>query len=142
MMAVFGALCIVTLLLVAWPVAMGLWPMLVVAMIHLAAVGWCFRRAWRNNWAREIFRVKGEVLTVERLTAGQPEKTEWPVAWARIEKHAGRFGETRLMLASQGRCQEIGAFLPAAERERLGAMLEQVLRHRSAWSGGQLIQVS
>ncbi|MEE4295450.1 MAG: DUF2244 domain-containing protein [Wenzhouxiangella sp.] len=142
MMAVFGALCLVTLLVVAWPVVMGLWPILVVALLHLLAVGWCFRRAWRSNWAREIYRLDEDAIVVEQLKVNQRLRTEWPVAWTWIRKERDRFGDLRCFLMSQGKQQEIGSFLPVSERERLAYMLDQRLRPRSAWSGGKPIQVS
>ncbi len=140
--AVFGGLCLITLLIVAWPVFMGLWPILVVAVLHLMAVGWCFRRAWRNNWAREIFRIDDEKLVVVQLKAGEQKHAEWPAAWTTVKKERGHFGEPRCFLVSHGKQQQIGSFLPASEREELIEMLDQLIRPRSAWSGEQLIQVS
>ena len=142
LMAVFGGLCVVTLLVVAWPVFMGLWPILIVALLHLVAVGWCFRRAWRNNWAREIYRIEQDKVIVERLRADERLQTAWPVAWTWVKTERSRFGELRCFLVSQGKQQELGSFLPVGERERLAHMLDQLLRPQSAWSGGKPIQVS
>ena len=142
LMAVFAGLCVLTLLVVAWPVAMGLWPILVVALLHLLAVGWCFRNAWRSNWAKERFTIANDQLVVEQFRAGHESSHEWPVAWTRVLQENGRFGEMHLFLASQGIRQEIGKFLPISERERLAAMLEQALQPQTAWSSVKPIQVS
>ncbi|MFW5816125.1 MAG: DUF2244 domain-containing protein [Wenzhouxiangella sp.] len=142
LMAVFGGLCLVTLLVVAWPVVMGLWPILVVALLHLAAVGWCFRSAWRRNWARERIRIDGERLIVEHFRAGHAAKSEWPAAWARVQTDRGRFADLHVYVSSQGRRQEIGAFLPVGERAQLARMLDRALRPQSAWDSAKPIQVS
>ncbi|MEM7053180.1 MAG: DUF2244 domain-containing protein, partial [Pseudomonadota bacterium] len=49
----FLMLSTVTLLVALWPTVMGYWPIMLVAFIHLAIVGWCFRLAWRGHWARQ-----------------------------------------------------------------------------------------
>lgn len=132
-MGVFAALCVVTLLVVAWPVMMGLWPVLLAALLHLAVVGWCFRSAWRGNWAREELRVEGDLLLVEHFRAGLRRKSEWPVAWSRVQMEEGRFGDVHVYVTSQGKRQEIGAFLPVSERTELARMVNDALRPRSAW---------
>lgn len=142
LMAVFAGLCLVTLLVVAWPVIMGLWPLLVVALLHLAAVGWCLRSAWRRNWARERIRLEGDRLIVDHFRAGREERSEWPAAWTRVRTERGRFAELRVFVSSRGRCQEIGAFLPVEERAELARMLDRALRPQSAWCSAKPIQVS
>ena len=142
LMAVFAGLCVLTLLVVAWPVLMGLWPMLAIAVLYLLAVGWCFRNAWRNNWAREIFRVNDDVMVVVHLSAKRQVTDRWPVTWTRLVREQGKFGEVHLVLMSQGKRQEIGGFLPVGERERLAVMLEHALRPKMSWSSVKPIQVS
>lgn len=142
LMAVFAGLSLVTLLVTVWPVLMGLWPILLAALIHLAIVGWCFRAAWRGNWARESLRIEGDDLVVEHFRAGHQSRTKWPVAWTRVYKEPGRLADLRVFVGSQGRRQEVGAFLPVGERAELAVMLEKALRARSAWGGSQTIQVS
>lgn len=142
LMAVFAGLCMVTLLVVAWPVLMGLWPILVVALLHLLAVGWCFRSAWRRNWARERIWIEGDRLVVEHFRAGHKERSEWPASWVRIETERGRFAELHVFVSNQGRRREIGAFLPVGERAQLARMLDRALRPQSAWGSATPIQVS
>ncbi|MFW6340386.1 MAG: DUF2244 domain-containing protein [Wenzhouxiangella sp.] len=142
LVAIFAGLCLVTLAVIAWPVVMGLWPMLVVAVLHLAAVGWCLRSAWRKNWARERIRVENDRLIVEHYRAGHQASSQWPVAWTRVQLEHDRSGDLRVFVTSQGRRQQIGAFLPVAERARLARMLDRALHPLSAWSGANSIQVS
>ncbi|MEE4638879.1 MAG: DUF2244 domain-containing protein [Wenzhouxiangella sp.] len=133
LMAVFAGLCLVTLLVVAWPVVLGLWPILVVALLHLVAVGWCFRSAWRRNWARERIWIEGDQLIVEHFRAGLITRNEWPAAWTRVKMQPGRFAELHVFVTNQGKSQEIGAFLPVKERAQLARMLGRALQSQSAW---------
>lgn len=131
--AVFAALCVVSLLVVAWPVFLGLWPVLLATLIHLAVVGWCFRAAWRGNWARERLAVEGDQLVVEQFRLGQLSRSEWPAAWTRVELSAGRCRELRAFVSSQGKRQEIGSFLPQTEREELVRMVRTMLQQQPPW---------
>lgn len=140
--AVFGGLCALTLAVVAWPVLMGLWPILLVALIHLAAVGWCFRLAWRGNWVRERLEIGRDRLVIEQFRLGHRSRRDWPVAWAQVQRGKGRFADLHVYVSNRGERQEVGAFLPVNERVELARMLENALWPRTAWRRGQSIQVS
>lgn len=140
--AVFGGICVVTLLVVAWPVFMGLWPLLLVALVHLFLVGWCLRLAWRGNWARETLRVDGDHLIVEQFRLGRQSRSTWPVSWTRVELIPGRLGEKQLFLAFGRRRLELGAFLPVNEREELANAAHHLLQEHAAESGLQTIRIS
>lgn len=130
--AVFAGLCALSLLVVAWPVILGLWPILLAAVLHLAVVGWCFRAAWRGNWARERLQLDGNRLIIEQFRLGRQARSEWPLAWTRIQPESGRFGELRVFVSHQGRRQEIGSFLPQSERAELADRLKSMLQYPSA----------
>ena len=140
--AVFGGICVVTLLVVAWPVFMGLWPILLAALLHLALVGWCLRAAWRGNWARERLRLEGDDLVVEQFRLGRKDRSRWPIAWTRVQLEPGRLGRQRLFVCFQGRKLELGSFLPVNEREELAGALHHMLSQRSAVTGLQTIRIS
>lgn len=140
--AVFGGICVVTLLVVAWPVFMGLWPILLAALLHLALVGWCLRAAWRGNWARERLRLEGDDLVVEQFRLGRQERSTWPIAWTRIQLVPGRLRKQRLFVCFQGRKLELGSFLPVNEREELAGALHHMLSQGSAVTGLQTIRIS
>lgn len=140
--AVFAGLCGVTLLVTAWPVFMGLWPILLAALLHLALVGWCFRAAWRGNWAREKLLIHDDALVVEQYRLGRQSRSEWPAAWTRVHLEPGRLGDVRVVIACQGRRQEIGSFLPVSEREELAIALKDMLNGCSAWDEPQTIRIS
>lgn len=139
---VFLGLSAVTLLIALWPLMLGFWPILLVAVVHLLIVGWCFRLAWRGNWARERLTVGSTDLSVEHYELRDRSQSRWPVAWVRIVQEPGAMGDVRLFLQCQGHRQEIGAFLPVTERMELARILKQCLRPHSAWSAGNQEQVS
>lgn len=139
---IFLGLSAVTLLVALGPLIMGLWVVMAIAIIHLVIVGWCFRLAWRGNWAREDLAVGSEELTVERFTASSRSVSRWPAAWVRVSIETGRLGEKHVYLSCQGRRQQLGAFLPVPERLELARLLSDCLRPRSAWSETQQPQVS
>ncbi len=132
----------VTLLIALGPLILGLWPILLVAVVHLLIVGWCLRLAWRGNWARERLTVSPDNLSVEHYELRNRSQTRWPVAWVRIVQEPGPLGDIRLFLQCQGDRQEIGAFLPITERLELARILKESLRPHTAWSADNQEQVS
>jgi uncharacterized membrane protein len=132
----------VTLLVAIGPLIVGLWPVMVVAVLHLVAVGLCLRLAWRGHWAREQILIGPEKLEVNRFFKGGEERGQFPLAWVRVIVEPGRLGERRIFLACQGRRLEIGAFLPVDERLQAAAEMNERIRPLSAWSHNNLEQVS
>jgi uncharacterized membrane protein len=132
--AVFLGLSAVVLLLALGTTIMGFWPILPVAVIHLILVGWCFRLAWRGNWARERFLIGRNDVVIEHYDIRRQSRSSWPSAWLRVRVEAGPLGEHRVVLTCQGRRQVIGSFLPVTERLELAEVLKRSLRPRSAWS--------
>lgn len=131
---IFLGLSAVTLLVALGPLIFGLWVIMAIAIVHLLIVGWCFRLAWRGNWAREELVIGPEELTVERFTAKARSVSRWPVAWVRVHVESGRLGEQFVYLSCKGRRQQLGSFLPVPERLELAQVLSDRLRCRSAWS--------
>jgi uncharacterized membrane protein len=131
--AVFLGLSAVTLLVALGPLFVGLWPILVIAIVHLSIVGWCLRLAWRENWARERLAVGPEWLTVEHFDLRNRARNQWPVAWVRVQTEPSRLDDVRVYLDCKGRRQQIGAFLPTSERLELAQALTKSLQPLSAW---------
>lgn len=128
----FLVLSTVTLLVALWPTVMGYWPIMVMALIHLAIVGACFRIAWRGNWMRQTVRIDSETVRIELRTAREHRQIEWPASWVRVE--VGRAGrEPRVDLCLHGRRIEIGHFVPADERLQAAELLREALAAYSAW---------
>lgn len=131
--AVFLILSLVMLLVALYPVMLGLWPVMVIAATHVVLVGWCFRQAWRGNWARQTLHFGTETVTITHRTARQYWTLEWPIVWLKLDHQSDHLGQPRLYLQLQGRSQEIGSFLPANERAELGTLLTDALSQRTAW---------
>ncbi len=132
--AVFLVLSAVMLMVALYPLILGLWPVMVIAMVHVALVGWCFRRAWRGNWARQVIHFGPETVTIVHLTAKETWQLEWPVSWLRLSQGLDRQGQPRVYLQRQGQKQEIGEFLPTQERHELQSLMKQALAQRTAWA--------
>lgn len=137
----FLVLSAVTLLVALLPTLMGFWPVLVVALVHLAIVGWCFRLAWRGNWARERIKIGPEITVVEHAALRERSASRWPTAWLKVE--VDRSGnEPRVYLSSHGRRQELACFVPPNERLEAARILDSGLRPFSARNPGIQAQAS
>ncbi|MCC5864899.1 MAG: DUF2244 domain-containing protein [Wenzhouxiangella sp.] len=130
---VFLLLSAVTLAVAVYPLILGLWPVMVVAVLHLLIVGWCLRLAWRGNWARERLLVGPEDLVVEHFDLRSQSKRSWPAAWVRVKVDRQAFGDATVVVSCQGESQRIGVFLPVNERLELARVLQQSLRAHTAW---------
>lgn len=133
--AVFLGLSAVTLLVALGPLLLGLWPIMLAAVVHLLVVGWCMRLAWRGNWARERLEIDRDRLRIDHFDVEQKTHSEWPSAWVRVEVEKQRMGERRVMVTCHGRRQSIGEFLPTAEKLALADALKKRLRAFDARSG-------
>lgn len=137
----FLVLSAVTLMIALLPTLMGFWPVLVVAVIHLAIVGWCFRLAWRGNWARERIEIGPEITLVEHAALHERSSSRWPTAWLKVEvDRSGR--EPRIFVSSHGRRQELARFVPPDERLEAARLLDSGLRPFSALNHGIQAQAS
>jgi len=122
----------VTLLVALWPTVMGYWPIMAVAVIHLAIVGWCFRLAWLGHWARQDIHINETTTSIEHCSKNKRQRIELPTQWLRVI--LDRTGmEPRLFLAAHDQRFEIGAFLPADERVEAAAILRRSITDFSAW---------
>ena len=142
LVAVFLGLSTVTLLVAVGPLILGLWPVMIVALAHLIAVGICLRMAWRGHWIRERIEIGPESLRVDRFSTRGATSKEWPLPWVRVNVEEGRLGEKHVYLACQGQRQELGAFLPIEERVKAAEELNHRIRPLSAWTQHNHEQVS
>lgn len=130
---VYLCLCAVTLLVAMLPAIMGFWPIIPIAIAHLLVVGWCLRRAWRGNWARERIEISAETVRVEHAALGDYSRLEWPTPWLKVYREMLPDGGIRVILGYHAQRIEIGAFLPYTERVELARALEAGLKPYSAW---------
>ena len=130
----FLLLSAVTLLVALLPTLMGYWPIMAIAIVHLAIVGWCFRLAWRGNWARQDITIDARRVRIESRTASGEQCHEWPTGWVRVVRDTHR-REPRILVGLHGRRIEIGRFVPADERIDAANRIMRALQPHSAWSG-------
>lgn len=131
----FLVLSAVTLLTALLPTLLGYWPVMVIAIVHLAIVGWCFRLAWRGNWARQDITVDAERVSIDICTAERQQHHELPTSWVRVERH-WHAGDPRVELVLHDRRIEVGSFVPADERYEAAGMIDRALRPHTAWRNG------
>lgn len=134
LMAVFLVLSAFTLMIALWPLMLGLWPVMLAALIHVVLVGFCFRAAWRGNWARQRISAEADGLSIEHYDAKITRRTQLPMEWLRVQMDSHRLGGTRVFLVERGHRHEVGRFLPDSERAELGPLLKRLLTPRSAWT--------
>lgn len=132
----FLVLSAVTLAVALLPTLLGYWPIMAIAVIHLAVVGWCFRLAWRGNWRRQEIRIGPQRLVFDDRSMHDEHHSEWPTCWVRVctERNGS---EPRVFLAHHGRRVEVGPFVPAGERLAAARALAKALRPHSAWSDNE-----
>lgn len=129
----FLVLSAVTLTVALLPTLLGYWPIMAIAIVHLGIVGWCFRLAWRGNWARQDITVDADRVRVDFRTASATQHHELPVGWVRVEQRTMR-GEPRVYLVLHGKRIEIGSFVPPAERIEAAKSIIRALEPHSAWN--------
>lgn len=137
LVAVFLGLSAVTLTVAVLPTLMGYWPILAIALVHLAAVGWCLRLAWRGHWQRQIVTVATDVIGIDSVRADGTERVQWPTGWVRVETVLdGR--EPRVFLRLHRQRLEIGRFVPAGERLDAATRIREALAPHSAWPSNRI----
>jgi len=128
----FLALSAVTLTVALLPTLLGYWPVMVIAIVHLVVVGWCFRIAWRGHWARQDITVDSDRVRVDFRTVRGVEQHQLPTDWVRVEQRSAR-GEPRVFLVLHAERIEIASFVPAGERIEAAKSIIRALEPHSAW---------
>lgn len=128
--AILSAVTLAVALTLTWQ---GFWPVLIFALVHLWIVGWCFRFAWRNHWARQRIEIGPDTMIVEHVALKEHSRVEWPTPWVQVHVVSDR-GQPRVFLARSGESLEVGGFLPPSERKELAEAIQEGLKPYSAWS--------
>jgi uncharacterized membrane protein len=118
------------LLALVFTLGWGMWPVLVFALLELFGLALCLLALRRMSRYREVIRIEGDRVRLER-GYGRPEiVVEFTRYWTRTVRTAlpGGGGErTRLWLTEKQRGCEIGACLSEEERGALARRLTVLL---------------
>jgi uncharacterized membrane protein len=109
-------------------VAHGAWPVTPFMGADVALLGWAFHAIRVAARRREEVRVTPSSLSLDRFPPrGNPTRVEFNPYWVRIELEEPPKSASRLTLRSHGRVEQIGAFLPPAERRNVAQALRAAL---------------
>jgi len=114
-------------------VSIGAWPVCGFFGLDVLLVYIAFRLNYRGARMREILRLIGGDLTVERIGV-RGDRRHWRMQafWLRVELIEARDGGNRLLVTTHGRSLPIGAFLTPDERRDLARELTAALRRWKA----------
>lgn len=135
---VTARLFIASLALVTFPVAgyfafHGFWPILVVAVLEIAAVWWAVGLSMRAGKEREVIVVSADSVVVERRGLSQTSRLVFPRHWSTVKLRDPQpaLHPSRLLIESHGRACEVGRFLTEDERRGLAERLRRLVGRMS-----------
>lgn len=110
-------------------VMIGAWPVCGFFGLDVLLVYVLFRLNYRGARMREVLRLEGGDLTVERISV-RGERRFWRMQafWLRVELVEAPDGGNRLLVSTHGRSLAIGGFLTPDERRALARELDTALR--------------
>lgn len=110
-------------------VALGYWPILPIAGLELVALGAALYLSARRGAVREVVRVSGGEVVVERGTV-RPDTTQiFDRYWSVVElsRPQRRWYPSRLIIRSGARSLELGGFLQEEDRRHLARELGEII---------------
>jgi uncharacterized membrane protein len=124
-------LCLATVSFVSGVVfvRIGAWPVCGFFGLDVLLVYVLFRLNYRGARMREVLRLEGGDLTVERIgVRGDRRFWRMQAFWLRVELVEAPDGGNRLLVTTHGRSLVIGGFLTPEERRKLASELDSALR--------------
>lgn len=124
-----AAVALGTFAVAAFFAAYGFWPILVFAVIEVAAVMWAVRVSVRSGQVFETITITADTVAIEHCEQGHERNAVFPRHWARVTLHAplAALHPSRLVFESHGRACEVGRFLTEEERRSLASRLKQLV---------------
>jgi uncharacterized membrane protein len=111
-----------------WFVSRGAWPITPFMGADVAFLGWALHATRVAARRREELRVTHSSLCLDRTPPrGSPTHVEFNPYWVRVELEEPPRSPSRLTLRSHGRAEQIGAFLPPAERRSVAQALRDAI---------------
>ncbi|TAN02711.1 MAG: DUF2244 domain-containing protein [Rhodanobacteraceae bacterium] len=103
------------------------------ALIEIPVLAAALWLVWRSGDRRERITLDTDQVRVERLPPKGRATSTFPVAWTRVRVLDRGDGHRHVVLAAQGREQEVGECLGDDERMQLSRWLSSLLSGRSGW---------
>lgn len=127
----FASLAAFTLGIASALTALGLWPILLIAVGELLALGWALRESLQRRFQAEILTITENEITVESRDRVACRRCTFQRHWAQIKlnRPASRLLPSRLTIESHGRACEVGGFLTEDERRGLALRLKRLIGH-------------
>lgn len=125
---VLAIIATMNLAIAIWFVSRGAWPVTPFMGADVALLGWALHASRVAARRREELRVTSSSLCLDRVPPrGSPTHVEFNPYWVRVELEEPPQSASRLTLRSHGRVEQIGAFLPPAERRNVAQALKAAL---------------
>ena len=103
------------------------------ALIEVPVLAVAFWLVWRGGERRERITLDTHLLRIEWLPRKDRAASTFPVAWTRVRVVDRGDGHRHVVVAAQGREQEVGECLGDDERMQLSRSLKTLLSGRSGW---------
>ncbi len=131
------ALAVVSLFLAGLLAIQGYWPILLIAVIQLALVGWILVTAWKRAWVSEVIEISSEKISITHQRHKTVRQYELETAWAVIELKQPEIAwySPRVRLRSGLQAVELGSFLTSEEKHQLVQHLRSAIEKHSVLKG-------
>jgi uncharacterized membrane protein len=107
---------------------LGAWPIFGFLGAEWLLFWWLLRTHFRGDRRAERIRLYADRLLLQQIDAkGRVAECTFEPYWLQVVLHERGFENPALLLRSQGRAVEIGAFLGAGERRQFAEQLQTVL---------------
>lgn len=111
----------------------GAWPVVGFCGFEALLIWWCFKLNFRSLERYETILLTDRALELCRVApGGAVERIAFQPYWLRVRLEESPGRSSRLVLASHGREEPVGAFLSPDERVALARALEQALARQRA----------
>jgi len=107
----------------------GMWPVLLFAVLEIAALAWAVRASMRAGSVRETIDIDEHSIAIRRTGPAGEHFLVFPRHGSKVKLHAPSTAlhPSRLVLESRGAACEVGRFLTEDERCSLAARLKQLV---------------
>lgn len=128
--AVYCGMCGVSLTIALGFAILGFWMILPFAGLEMIALAAGFYYCAVRADTREVIRIQGETVTVQKGRHCPKDSTQFQRVWTRVvlAQPQQRRHPARLLICSHGRALEVGQCLNEQERSQLAADLRRWIR--------------